>query len=204
MPDMCLCRLVVSGPVDEVRRFVRAAAERPVRKRKGAKAATPEPLSFARLRPIANEEEADELYGTPWPEPMDPTRGRLIRRGATAGAIDYQFLTKWAEPAALVRFVSGEFPRLTFLLGAVAPAVGEANCWCFRGGRGRNWVMSSRLHEKMYTDMYKAAGLDPDDVDGDTELERDFRFDAALMDVVIAHWARTDQGHATLTRPFRI
>lgn len=193
MPDLCLCRLVVSGPVDEVRRFVRAAAERPVRKRKGAKAVPPEPLSFARLRPLANEEDADELYGTPWPEPMDPTRGSLRRRGAATAAIDYQFLTKWAEPAALVRFVSGEFPRLDFLLGGVAPAVGEANCWYFRAGRGRNWAMSSRLHERMHTVMYKAAGLNPDDVDGDTELEMDFKFDAALMDVVIAHWtpART-------------
>ncbi len=188
MPDMCRCRLVVSGPLDEVRRFVRAAAERPVRKRKGAKAVSPEPLSFASLRPIASEEDADDLYGTPWPEPMDPTRGRLKRRGAMAGAVEYQFLTKWAEPTALIKFVSGEFPRLDFLLGAVAPAVGEANCWYFRAGRGRNWTMGSRLHEKMYADMYKAAGLDPDDVDGDTELEMDFSFDAALMDVVVAHW----------------
>ncbi len=188
MPDMCLCRLVVSGPIGEMKRFVRAAAERPVRGRRGRKGVTPELLSFARLRPIANEEEAADLYGTPWPDPMDTTRGRLTRRGAAAGAIDYQFLTKWAEPAALFRFVSGKFPRLDFLLGAVAPAVGEANCWYFHGGRGRNWVMGSRLHEKMYADIYKAAGVEPDDVDGDTELELDFEFDAALMDAAVAHW----------------
>jgi hypothetical protein len=50
--------------------------------------------------------------------------------------------------------------------------------------------MGRRLHERMYADMYKAAGVEPDDVDGKTELEMDLQFDAALMDAVLAHWTR--------------
>src|SRR5215210_6107565 len=110
MPDMCLCRLVVSGPIRETREFVRAAAERPTKRRNRPHRGTGELLSFTRLRPIQNEEEADELYGTPWPEPMDTTRGKLTRRGIAGGEIEYRFLTKWSEPAALFKFASKQFP----------------------------------------------------------------------------------------------
>ena len=48
--------------------------------------------------------------------------------------------------------------------------------------------MTDRRHEKVYADMYKAAGLERDDVDGATELQMELEFDAALMDAVVAHW----------------
>jgi hypothetical protein len=118
---------------------MRTAAARQATGGSRADAKTGELLSFIRLRPIANEEEANELYGTPWPEPIDTTRGRLAGRGTSKAEIEYRFVTKWSEPAALFKFVSKQFPALDFLLGAVAPAVGEANCWYFRAGRGRNW-----------------------------------------------------------------
>lgn len=191
--DMCLCRLVVSGPIDEVRRFMRAAVEAPVQSAttaspgSRARRRTPitrEPLSFQSLRPLPDEEAADDLYGTPSWEPEEVTRNRLKRIGAASARVEYAFLTKWGEPIALVEFVSRAWPRLEFLLGAVAPAIGEANCWYFHRGVGANRVLSETVHEEMYEEKCRKAGIDPEEADLDFDLE----FDALLMDAVVGHW----------------
>lgn len=188
MPDMCLCRLVVSGPFEEVRRFMRAAVEpRAAYAKRGTAVTSGEerpPLSFQRLRPLPDEDAADDLYGTPSWEPEDATRSRMRRVGAARARVEYAFLTKWAEPIDLVRFVSRAWPQLEFLLGAVAPAIGEANCWYFHRGRGRNHVLPQTVHQEMYEEQCRKAGIDPEDADLDFDLD----FDALLMDTVVQHW----------------
>lgn len=188
MPDLCLCRLVVSGPLPEVRRFVKTA--QPVAPRRPSRRRTPPaPLSFQRLRPIGKGDDPSELYGTPWREPSDVSRSRVTRKGTTA-SVTYGFLTKWAEPHPLVKWVSAQFPHLDFVLAAVAPAVGEANSWHFRAGRGREWKMSGRSRERMYRQLFERAGAVVDEVDEDTEFWLDIEFDHAVIEALVAHWTR--------------
>lgn len=190
MADLCLCRLVVSGPHADVRRFIEAAHPVP----RGGKARTRArgaPLSFRRLRPLGKGEDPSDAYGTPWHEPTDVSRSTLTRKGATA-SVTYGFLTKWAEPRALIEWVSARHPRLDFVLGAVAPAVGESGSTYFRAGRGRSWAMPGRPRERLYRHIYERAGVGVDDenLDEDTEFWLDIEFDHALIEAVVAHWTR--------------
>ena len=190
MPDMCLCRWVVFGTVPEVQRFARAARFQQPKTARGRRRRKVEPLSFQQLWPLGEDDDPSERYETPSTEPDDCWTAGVKRTGATAARVSYSFLTIWGEPFGLVRHVSKQFPRLDFILGAVAPAVGEANSWYFRAGRGKNWVMGGRRHEQLYRQIYAAAGVDPenDDIDPDVEYGLDIEFDHALMDQVIAHW----------------
>jgi len=184
MADMCLCALVVEGSPVEVREFVKVA--QPLRR-----LSQPEDsydcslLSFRRLDPRPDEEDLTDIYGTPSPEPEDCTRTRLKRVGATRARVEYRFLTKWSEPYVLFRRVSKQFPRLEFLLGAVAPAVDETNCWYFHQGRGRNWKMPDHRREGIRTEAYRAEGLD---IEEDDDLGIDVEADHTMMTEALAHW----------------
>ena len=190
MPDMCLCRWVAFGTIPEVQRFVRAARSKRPKTVRGRRRASAEPLSFQQLWPLGPDDDPSDRYATPSTEPDDCSTTGVKRTGTTAARVSYSFLTIWGEPYELVRHVSTQFPRLDFVLGAVAPAVGEANSWYFRAGRGKNWVMGGRRHEQMYRQTYAAAGVDPEDdyIDPGLEYGLDIRFDHALMQEVVAQW----------------
>ncbi len=104
--------------------------------------------------------------------------------------MEYRFLTKWSEPALLVRHTSKQFPRLDFLLGAVSAASEEAHCWYVRDGRGKNWTMPTRAQITIRRHIYQAAGadIDDDDLDEDVELELDVEGDHALMTDLLVWW----------------
>ena len=82
----------------------------------------------------------------------------------------YGFLTKWAEPAALFRWVSERFPSLVFVLGGVAPATEAAESWYFRAGRQRSWRMGVRAQATLRREIYKQTGEIPGNMDDDTEF----------------------------------
>ena len=178
MPDMCLCRWVAFGTIPEVQRFVRAARSKRPKTVRGRRRASAEPLSFQQLWPLGPDDDPSDRYETPSTEPDDCSTTGVKRTGTTAARVSYSFLTIWGEPYGLVRHVSKQFPRLDFVLGAVAPAVGEANSWYFRAGRGKNWVMGGRRHEQIYRQTYAAAGVDPEDdyIDPGLEYGLDIRF----------------------------
>ncbi len=185
MPDMCLCRLVVSGPTFDVMRFVQAAA--PAERSVSARGSRDDegPLSFRELLPLREEDDPVDVYGTPSRGPDDCWRDALSRDTAGRASIHYGFLTTMSEPYRLIRHVSRQFVRLDFLLGAVAPAIDEANCWYFRGGRGRNWKMPARQREAIRCRVWDGAGLAPED---EGNLDVDVQGDHAMMEQVIARW----------------
>lgn len=178
MPDLCLCRLVVSSAHKDVRRFVREA--RPARDSSEAWRGdgAPVALSFQRLMPIVEDQNASDIYGTPWHEPEEVTRSHVERVTSSRARVTYGFVTKWAEPHLLIRDVSRRYPSLDFVVGAVAPAVDEANSWYFRAGRGRNWKMGGRERNRIRSEAYRRNGItDPNDAD----LWDDVVADHALM-----------------------
>ena len=183
MPDMCLCALVIEGSPVEVRRFVTLA-----RPRRGSSQPRDsyycDLLSFHRLDPRADDEDLSVIYGTPSPEPMDCTRTRLKQIGSRA-RVEYRFLTKWSEPYVLFQRVSKGFPQLEFLLGAVAPAVDETNCWYFHQGRARNWKMPGHRRTAIRREAYRAEGLD---IEEDDDLGVDVEGDHLMMNEALAHW----------------
>ena len=187
MADMCSCRWVAFGSIPEVQRFVRAARPKRPKTVRGRRRASAEPLSFQQLWSVGPDDDPSDRYGTPSTEPDDCSTTGVKRTGTTAARVSYSFLTIGGEPHGLVRHVSKQFPRLDFVLGAVAPAVGEANSWYFRAGRGKNWVMGGRRHEQIYRQIYAAAGVDPDDddIDPDMECGLDIHFDHELMAEVV-------------------
>jgi Ferredoxin-like domain in Api92-like protein len=197
MPDLCLCRLLVSGPTAEVRRFVRAAA--PARRRSPQRDEDDllNPLSFQRLYPVAENVETDDLYGTPSHEPYECVRSETERVGTTQARVHYGFSTKWSEPHDLVRRVSKQFSRLDFVMGAVAPAADEVNCWYFRDGRATNWEMPDCQKEEVRRKVYAAAGLAWSD---EGNLGVDVEGDHALMDAAVTQWTRTRKRSALASR----
>ena len=199
MADMCLCALAVEGPVVEVRRFVAATkpSERRNKSLDGEDSHDCDLLSFQRLDPRPNDEDVSDIYGTPSPEPMDCSRTRIRRIGKTRARIEYRFLTKWSEPSVLFRRVSRRFPRLIFLLGAVAPALDEADCWFFREGRGRNWKMSDDRREAVRAEAYRAEGKN---IEEDDDLWLDIEGDHILLREVVAHWTPSERVAAETAR----
>jgi hypothetical protein len=179
MSDMTLCRLVVSGAAVDVKRFIRAAAT-PKPKDKDAG-----PLSFQRLYPVSDEDDLAKAHAVQAQEPVDCARWPIENVGAARARVDYAFQTKLDEPHGLVRHVSNHFPRLDFLLGAVAPAVDQANCWYFRGGQGKNWKMPDRRRVEIRRRVWKNAGLDLQD---EGNLTVDIEGDHAMMEQVVARW----------------
>ena len=199
MADMCLCRLVVSGPSVEVKRLVRAAAPVKHKASRHRPAADVGPLSFQRLLPVPDGDDPSDVYGTPSREPDDCWRNLVERVGPAQASVQYGFLTQWGEPYPLIRHVSKQYACLDFLLGAVSPAIDETNCWYFRGGRGRNWKMPDRQREAIRRRVWQEAGLDPDD-EGD--LTVDVEGDHTMMKQVVGRWtaarkraARRAMGH---------
>jgi hypothetical protein len=65
MPNECLSRLVVSGPMSELQRFVRDAA--PPSATPGGRV-PPDALSLQRLKPLKSATIV-RMYGTKWLEP---------------------------------------------------------------------------------------------------------------------------------------
>lgn len=126
MANWCMNYLRVTGPVEDVARFQKEAAE--VKPPRGAAPdATLEALSFERLLPLPPESRtcADEGPMAEW-----GCRGNAFhseRVECWDGAVGFRFVTPWNPPMVFLQRVSECWPTLVFVLDYEEPRA------CFRG-----------------------------------------------------------------------
>ena len=125
MGDSWLQRLVVRGPASDVTAFQKAAASRDkpeywtVRPQLRTQR-----LSFAKLRTLLPSKDARKFSEEP-EQPWDLVveAPRRLKDGSLE--VTYKFQLGRSEPDDLIVAVSKVFPRLTFIVGCVAPSVDQ-------------------------------------------------------------------------------
>jgi hypothetical protein len=191
---MCNGKLLVAGPVAELRRFVEAAREKPVPGERRRRGQALNPLSFGSLLPLGDE-SPEGYYGTPSEEPWDvwgdePT---TVRKGLLR--VVYGFQTKWAPPGYWVVHVSKRWPTLRFVLGYVEPNTDMAGSIYARAGKATEYTMGARRKAAIYAELRRRFNVkDTDDEDQDRLLEAEIEGDWKVMDCVIARWERILRG----------
>jgi hypothetical protein len=196
MSDPWINRLVVSGPVDEVRRFQDCAAT--------GKPQSATALSFKKLQALVHEDDRVGLDKPvdPWddsnksnPDGVGPPHAEA-RHHPGFMDLEYNFSLVRFEPDDLLVQVSRLFPRLCFVLGWVAPANDEAGSRFIQNGDVLERWLSDAERESLRDDAYRRLGLDPDygstaPPDDNEALWADWEGDWAQLQAVVECWADT-------------
>ena len=180
MSDPWINRLVVTGPVKNVKVFAKAATgfqspEFGSRSKKPVKLL----LSFTalyNLLPTKAQKRVPEIED----EPADLISERLVTRKNGKAEKIYRFQLSRYEPDLLLRQVSKLFPCLTFILGWVAPNVDEAASKFIRNGTILRYIMSGDRRSDIRVSKYKEWGEDC--------LDADWEADWLMLDEVVEHW----------------
>jgi hypothetical protein len=202
MPNTSLSKLVVIGPREDVRRFVKAAEPLPDNPGEADPSA---PLSYGRLRPLGEKEDPVDVYGTKWLEPDQVSRSRIRKRGDEY-AIEYQFVSAWGAPCSMMQEVSEDYPTLEFVLAEVGASDNSVGSWFMHRGHSDGWGMPDEDRERLYMRIVRKHGAkDIDDLDDDTGFEVDMEFDQKGVDIATAYWTadRRRALRATWRRPSR-
>lgn len=179
MSDPWINRLVVRGPINDVKAFAKAAtgfeppefdspSDKPVKT----------PLSFEALYNLLPGPARKRI-----PKIDDQPAGLISERLVAAkgkGEKIYRFELSSYEPDLLFTAVSKLFPRLSFTLGWVAPNVDEATSKFIRNGKVRRYRMPGDKMGDIRAAKYKEWGEDC--------LDADIEADWEMLDEVVKHW----------------
>jgi hypothetical protein len=105
----------------------------------------------------------------------------------------YRFELRRYEPDLLLTKVSKLFPKLTFILGWVAPNVDEAASKFIRNGIVRRYRMPDDQMGEIRAAKYKEWGEDC--------LDADIEADWAMLDEAVRHWDKVLSCLKGLKRP---
>ena len=178
MSDPWINRLEISGPAKDL-----AAVERAMTPVTAAGSRSRRlDLSFTALSEylatgcvICAEEVTD-----PWGVTVE--RRESLERGMVRRI--YRFEQARYEPDELLGRLSARYPRLCFVLGWVAPNIGEAASKLIHKGTSRRFDLSEKRKDEIYPD------LDDEEYE-DVALEAEVEADWVALDEVVAHWAGT-------------
>lgn len=183
MSDPWINRLVVTGPVEDAKAFSKAATGFQLPEL-GSSSKKPVKLllSFTALYNLLPE-KAQKRVPEVDDEPDDLIAERLVTGKNGNGEKIYRFELSSYEPDLLLAEVSKCFPRLIFVLGSVAPNVGEAASKFIRNGKSRHYDMPDNRQEEIRNSKYEEWGEDC--------LDADWEADWLMLDEVVAHWNET-------------
>jgi hypothetical protein len=180
--DSWLQRLVVRGVPADVAAFEKAAASpsKPEYLYQRAQLRT-QRLSFVKLRAALPSRLADGIDEPQEPWDLFIEKPKRFRDGSLETT--YRFQLSEFEPENLIAAVSGLYPRLTFVLGTVAPDADEQSSLLAHAGKVWRWWISKRLKESICAKI-------PEDTEdnGDEVFWQLVEADSKMMDVVIDHW----------------
>lgn len=190
MPDTWINQLVVSGPIDEVRRFESMVA--------AGKGSSTTSLSFVRLQMHLTEDQRRGLdppvegWSDDSPDGISPPE---MQTRAETGLMDlrYSFTQARYEPDELLIRASTLFPHVCFVFGWVAPSVDEAASRFIHNGHVLLYRASDKRRESLRARAYRRHGLSVDaeddpSADDSEQFWADIEGDWALLDAVVKHW----------------
>jgi hypothetical protein len=178
--DPWINRLVVSGPVDDVKAFAKAATGfEPPEFDSSSDKPIKTPLLFEALYDLL---PAKAKRGVPEveDEPAGLISERLVMRKNGKGVKIYRFELRRYEPDLLLTKVSKLFPRIVLILGSVAPNVDEALSKLIRNGTTRQYQMPVDRMGEIRTAKYMEWGEDC--------LDADIEADWVMLDEVVKYW----------------
>ena len=194
MATMCHNQLAVAGPAAELRKFMKAAREKPAFGRPRQRGQARAPLSFQALLPLGDRSPED-CYGTPSDEPSFgwENEPETFRKGVLQ--VGYNFETRCAPPQRWVVQVSKGWPFLRFVLGYVKPDTDLAGSIYVRAGKTTAYTMGARRKEVAYAAHRRCWKADPTDpVYEETRLAMEIEIVWDLLDFLIARWERQLRG----------
>jgi hypothetical protein len=165
MSDPWINRLVVAGPIGDVKAFAKSAigfgppdfwdsANKPAKLS----------LSFAALYDLLPA-KAQRCVPKVDDEPADLVSERSVTGKNKNGEKIYRFQLSSYEPDLLLTEISKLFPGLSFILGWVAPNVDEACSKLIKDGKVRRFDLSVNRRETIRASKYKEWGEDCLDAD---------------------------------------
>ena len=180
MSDQWINRLVVSGPVGDVRGLARGATGFDAQTL-GLPFRNAKKLSLS-FRTLYNLLPARARKGVPRveEEPGDLTCKRLMLGPNGSARKSYSFVLRRYEPDTLFIGISRLFPRLCFILGWVAPNIDEAASKFIKNGKAKRYNMPAKRRGEIRSCKYKEWGEDC--------LGADWEADWLMLDEVISHW----------------
>jgi hypothetical protein len=179
-------RLVVSGPVAEVRDFRRRMYHEYPRTVAGQSWTEIVPFSFAALyqmapgaKRVAPEMPFDPLDISVWPVRRVSERRARMR---------YQFHTRNLEMHGLIRVLSRARPVLSFILVTLCLDDGDIESYRFVNGTCSKWRISLRRRTFHWDRARAKFGLAGDELFEDDEAER--WAEEEMLDEALRHWER--------------
>ena len=159
MPDWWSHRLVVQGPLPDVRAFRRAATANRTSRSEGSR------LSFRRLMSIIPTGAAvDARLG--WFEPLDLFVDPITKLEDGMAEVVHGFEFRGAEIEPLLVETSRLYPRLCFVLGTISPATDDQESRFINHGRMQVWTLSASQKERLVAPVLEIMNdASRDDVD---------------------------------------
>jgi hypothetical protein len=177
-----LQRLVVRGTVADVAAFKKAAASssKPYYLYQRAQLRT-QRLSFVRLRASLPQTLAREIDDPQEPSDLVIDQPHRFKDGTIE--LTYRFQLNAFECETLIAAVSTMYPRLTYVLGTIAPNVDEQSSLLAHAGKVWRWRISNRLKEPICAKIPEET-----EDNGDEVFSALVEADWEMMDQVVNHW----------------
>jgi hypothetical protein len=179
-----LHRLIVTGPVEQVR-ALRRELYREYPRTLGDETWTEiVPFCFAALydiAPAARRVEKEVPY-----DPYEISVWPVRRLSARRAELRYQFQTRNLEMAGLVRALARARPSLRFTLGTLCLDDSEVDGYRFTGRTAQRWRMPSRAVAHLWNRARQKFDLEGDDVYDDDDAEH--WVEEESFEQTLGHW----------------